>query len=111
MSRPANVDSADTRRRILEAASGLFSLHGSGHTSIRDVAKRSKVSVATVHFHFKSKDGLWDACIDAMNAELGALAGPIQAALTAKDGFAAQLDAAVRTTWRFALGHQPAIRL
>jgi len=111
MSRPANVDSAVTRRRILEAASGLFSAHGSGHTSIRDVAKRSKVSVATVHFHFKSKDGLWDACIEAMNTELGGLAGAIESALTAKEGFEAQLEAAMRAIWRFALGHQLAIRL
>ena len=59
----------------------------------------------------KSKDGLWDACIEAMNAELASLAGAIQTALAAQDGFAAQLDAAVRATWRFALGHQPAIRL
>ncbi len=111
MSRPANVDSAQTRLRILEAASGLFSQHGSGHTSIRDVAKRSKVSVATVHFHFGSKDRLWDACIDAMNVELASLQVDLVASLQEGKGDDARLDSAVRAVYRFALRHQPAIRL
>ena len=111
MSRPANVDSAVTRRRILRAASGLFSEHGSGHTSIREVARRSKVSVATVHFHFGSKDRLWDECVEAMYAELATLSGTIGEALTATGADELRLDTAIRAVYRFALAHQQAIRL
>lgn len=111
MSRPANVDSAQTRARILDAAAGLFSAHGPGLTSIRDVAKRSKVSVATVHFHFGNKDRLWDACIEAMYAELAGLQSVIEAALREGSEDRARLDHAMRAVYRFALAHQPAIRL
>ena len=111
MARPANVDSRETKKRILDSAAALFAAHGAGHASIRDVAKRAKVSVATVAFHFKDKDGLWDECVDAMYAEIAAQAGVIRDALAGGGSDQAKLRRAMEAVYATALEHRPAIRL
>lgn len=50
--------STDTKLKIMEAARELFAAQGFEGTSIRDIAKAADVNVASVNYHFSSKDNL-----------------------------------------------------
>ena len=69
--------SAFTRARILDAAERLFALKGHEATSLREITAEAQVNLASVHYHFGSKDGLVQAVciqlIDALNRERIAL--------------------------------------
>jgi AcrR family transcriptional regulator len=54
--------SAETRRRILDAAIGLHAEKGILGTSWPDIAKRADVALGTVYRHFPSLDQLVPAC-------------------------------------------------
>jgi len=49
----------ETRARLLEAAVDLFAERGFHGTSIRDIALRADVNVASAHYHFGSKEDLY----------------------------------------------------
>lgn len=49
----------DTRARLLEAAVGLFAERGFHGTSVRDIALRADVNVASANYHFGSKEDLY----------------------------------------------------
>jgi AcrR family transcriptional regulator len=110
MGRPANADAEKTRGRILDSAALLFAEHGVGSTSVRDVAGAANVSLGMVNHYFGSKDGLYDACIEAMFAELGEMKNVL-----AREIVDAPLSdifvRAVRTSFRFACSHRTAVRL
>jgi len=53
-----------TREAILGAARERFSAVGYDRTRLRDVAADADVDVALVHYHFKSKDGLFAAALE-----------------------------------------------
>lgn len=111
MARPPNADPQATRRRVLDTARALFSERGAGSTSIRDIARGAGVSLATVHHHFGSKDGLYESCIDAMYDEIVPLRTEIEAQLAAGGSAEEILDRGMRTCYRFARAHRAAIRL
>lgn len=50
--------STDTKLKIMQAARELFAAQGFEGTSIRDIAKAADVNVASVNYHFSSKDNL-----------------------------------------------------
>lgn len=50
---------ADTKLKIMEAARVLFADNGFEGTSVRDIAKAADVNVASVNYHFTSKDNLF----------------------------------------------------
>lgn len=52
------MSSQDTRERILDAAEIEFAESGLAATSLRAVTARADVNLASVHYHFGSKDGL-----------------------------------------------------
>lgn len=52
-----------TRRRILDAATGLFEAEGVRGTSVGRIAERADVTRATVYHHFDSKLGLIQALV------------------------------------------------
>jgi TetR/AcrR family transcriptional regulator, transcriptional repressor for nem operon len=54
-----------TREHIIEAADRLFYRQGYGHTSFSDIADVVQISRGNFYFHFKSKDEILDAVIDA----------------------------------------------
>jgi len=54
-----------TKQRILETACSLFYLRGYNGTSIDDILKSAKVKKGNFYFHFKSKEDLGYAVIDA----------------------------------------------
>lgn len=51
--------SAETRQRVLDAASALFAERGFHATTVRDIARRAGVNLAAAHYHFGSKDTLY----------------------------------------------------
>jgi TetR/AcrR family transcriptional regulator, transcriptional repressor for nem operon len=54
-----------TREHIIEAADRLFYRQGYEHTSFADIANVVQISRGNLYFHFKSKDEILDAVIDA----------------------------------------------
>lgn len=54
-----------TRDHIVEAANQLFYRKGYGHTSFSDIADAVKISRGNFYYHFKTKDEILDAVIEA----------------------------------------------
>jgi AcrR family transcriptional regulator len=63
----------DTKQRILGAAGTLFAEHGFPATSLRQITTLADVNLASVNYHFGSKDGLLRElvvqCIEPINQE------------------------------------------
>lgn len=113
MARPVNADAQATQARILATAYDLFASNGIDGASIRDIARGATVSLAMVHHYFGSKQGLYQACIQAMLKELSGLGAELQLSL-AQHGLADPsrvLGEAVRGGFRYARTHRTAVRL
>jgi AcrR family transcriptional regulator len=83
-----------TRRRLLQAASGLFTRTGYDGTAISDVAREAGVGVGTVYHHFPDKRALLLNLIDEFESAAQRALGP--------DGEGGPLSAA--WTWDDTLG-------
>jgi AcrR family transcriptional regulator len=59
------VSGEERRRLIIESAARLFSQHGFGGTTTREIARAVGVSEATVFKHFATKEQLYAAIIEA----------------------------------------------
>jgi AcrR family transcriptional regulator len=110
MARPIAADAAATRRRILDAALAAFADRGAHGASIRTIAGAAGVSLAMVHHYFGDKDGLYEACIEAMYVELATLRVELVDALRRRNPDTL-VDRAVRTAFRFARERQIQVRL
>jgi AcrR family transcriptional regulator len=65
VNRTKQADKArQTRRRITGAAHDLFTEHGYGATTLRDVADRAGVAVQTIYFTFGNKRSLLKEVVD-----------------------------------------------
>lgn len=53
----------ETRLRLLSAAGQLFAQKGYQAATIRDICRRAKANVASVHYHFGSKEKLYEAVL------------------------------------------------
>ncbi len=58
-----------TRETIVDAADRLFYRRGYGHTSFADIAGAVRISRGNFYYHFKSKDEILDAVIEARLAD------------------------------------------
>lgn len=57
--------STETRIRIMEVAFDLFGRFGVEGTSVRQIAKESKVNLAAINYHFKTKENLfWEIMLE-----------------------------------------------
>src|SRR5947207_4217466 len=69
--------SSATKGRILDAAEALFMEHGFEATTLRQITAAAGVNLAAVHYHFGSKEELFEAVLrrrlDPMNQERLAL--------------------------------------
>src|SRR5947199_662629 len=69
--------SSATKGRILNTAEELFMEHGFEATSLRQITAAAGVNLAAVHYHFGSKEELFQAVLtrrlDPMNQERVAL--------------------------------------
>jgi AcrR family transcriptional regulator len=111
VARPVAADAEATRARILAAAVQLVSCKGIEGTTVRDVAAGAGVSLATVLHYFGSKEGLYGACVQAMDDELGALRAELLAAAAPGMTRAELLARMVRRAWAFACAHRVAHRI
>ena len=59
----------DTRHRIIEASTYLFGLKGYDATSTREIAQRAGVNIASLNYHFKSKQGILEEVTGCVIAE------------------------------------------
>lgn len=57
----ARSEPDSTKARILDAASQLFAREGYKGTTTRDIAEKAGVNIAQVHYHWGSKEELWNA--------------------------------------------------
>jgi AcrR family transcriptional regulator len=64
---------AETKARVLSAATALFAERGFHATTVRDIATRAGVNVAAGHYHFGSKKALYLEVLRAQFAEIRAL--------------------------------------
>ncbi|MCW5752282.1 MAG: TetR/AcrR family transcriptional regulator [Alphaproteobacteria bacterium] len=58
---------AATRRRILEAAYGLFRRQGFGRVSMDEIAAAARLTKRTLYHHFPSKDQLLSSVLEAQH--------------------------------------------
>jgi AcrR family transcriptional regulator len=63
------MDDQTTRQHIIEAADQLFYRQGYEHTSFADIAVVVQISRGNFYYHFKTKDEILDAVIDARLAK------------------------------------------
>lgn len=64
------AQAAGTRERIIEAVVDLLVSEHPGTLSMPAVAERAEVSVGTVYHHFGSKEGLFEAVNEAVDARV-----------------------------------------
>jgi AcrR family transcriptional regulator len=64
-SRTARADGKDAREDLLRAAAEMFSAHGFRDASVDEIAARAGYSKGALYWHFKSKDELFFALMDA----------------------------------------------
>jgi AcrR family transcriptional regulator len=69
-----NRNSIQTRRRILLAAAESFAARGYRPTTIRDICRKAKANIASVNYHFGSKEQLYLETYEFVFAEAGDLA-------------------------------------
>jgi AcrR family transcriptional regulator len=65
MARKKNVQPGNTRDALLQAAYSSFLDNGYHGTSMRDIARRAKLTVAAAYNHFKNKEQLYVAVLHA----------------------------------------------
>src|SRR5215470_3383713 len=53
--------SADTRRRLLEAAVEVFAQDGFRKATIQAICRRARANIAAAHYHFGDKERLYAA--------------------------------------------------
>ena len=56
---PLTAESADTRKRLLEAAAEVFSAEGFRAATVRQICQRASANVAAIHYHFGGKQELY----------------------------------------------------
>ncbi|HEY1609851.1 MAG TPA: CerR family C-terminal domain-containing protein [Paraburkholderia sp.] len=59
----------ETRRRIVDAAIGLFGQHGFDGASTRDIAARAGVNAPALQYYFENKEGVYRACAQTLAEE------------------------------------------
>jgi AcrR family transcriptional regulator len=96
--RPRGGDPVETRRGILDAARECFAASGFVGATTRQVAARAGVNVATLHYHFGSKERLYRAVLDAVIGEDVPFPG---SGITPGE----RLSSAVEALWDFGAAH------
>jgi len=102
--RPRDGNPAETRREILQAAEESFAAAGFAGATTRQVANRAGVNVATLHYHFGNKEGLYRAVLEE------AVSGKLPAA-EAAGGPAERLSRLVGQIWDYGVSRPALARL
>ena len=67
---PESAQEAATKAAVLVEAERLFALHGFQNVSVRDITSKAGVNLASVNYHFGSKDALLFEIFRRRTAEL-----------------------------------------
>ena len=102
--RPRGGDAVETRRGLLRAAEECFAASGFVGATTRHVAARAGVNVATLHYHFGSKEKLYRAVLDAATGE------GIRCSASGETP-EERLSSAVAAAWDFGAAHPSLPRL
>lgn len=62
---PAAALSPNTREKLIQAAKTLFAERGYDGTSVKEISKAARVNISLISYHFKGKEGLYCACLQA----------------------------------------------
>ncbi|GAB3605373.1 hypothetical protein GCM10027413_07820 [Conyzicola nivalis] len=69
-------DADNTRQSLLRAARYRFARDGYAATKVRDIAADAGVNMALINRYFTSKEGLFEACLERVDQELGGPSTP-----------------------------------
>ena len=94
-----------TRAAILEAAEAIFSECGFASTRLEDVAERVGIRRASIVYHFKDKQELYESVLDSV---LGGLLKRLEPVLSAPTPLPDRIENAV-STWVDYLGSRPSM--
>lgn len=93
-------DASDTKAvAILDAAEAVFAASGFDGASIREIATRAGVAQALIHYHFQTKDKLFEAVISRRAGAINANRADMLEAITSGEEPAA-LEAIVEALFR-----------
>jgi TetR/AcrR family transcriptional regulator, regulator of cefoperazone and chloramphenicol sensitivity len=105
-----------TKQRLLASASALFAEHGFHGTTMRDIAARAGVNLASSNYHYGSKKALYLAVLRSQFAEVRALLARRRATRSAGElarlpraTLVALLQARARTMLDLLLGPPPGL--
>ena len=85
-----------TRRRILDAATAVFSEKGYHGTAVDDIVKVSNTSKGSFYFHFPSKQEIFFALVDRL---IASLARSAEDAIKVEHGPLDKVNAALETVF------------
>jgi TetR/AcrR family transcriptional regulator, regulator of cefoperazone and chloramphenicol sensitivity len=63
--RAGRAEDQQTRRRLVEVATRLFSTLGFAHATIREISREARANVAAVNYHFRDKVGLYREVLES----------------------------------------------
>lgn len=86
---PTADRSARTRARLVRAALELFARKGFAGASTREIARRARVNLAAIPYHFGGKAGLYTAVAEHIVGEMDARLAPLRDRVEAVRGGAA----------------------
>ncbi len=69
------ITDTSTKSRILDEALVMFAENGYKGTNLRDLAARLGLSKSALYKHYESKEAIWDALLDRMEAYYGKRVG------------------------------------
>ena len=67
------MNNSSKRDRLIEAAKSMFYQQGVGGTTLADIAQQAEVPLGNVYYHFRTKEALVEAVIQAHLQELQSL--------------------------------------
>lgn len=74
-----NIEQADARSKLLKAAAEIFAVNGFKGATVREICKSANQAVGAVNYHFRDKQGLYEAVFRATMEELIQNMSPIPA--------------------------------
>ncbi len=111
MARPINANALETKDKLCSVACELFAQQGPDGTSVRQIADAAGVNSALVSHYFGGKEGLYEACIDSMYLELGALRSVLMTSFAKGGAPSLLLKRAVSEGFSFGRNHRSALQL
>ncbi|MBC8379528.1 MAG: TetR/AcrR family transcriptional regulator [Planctomycetes bacterium] len=85
----------DTKERILDTATHLFSTHGFAGTAVDDILTAVGITKGAFYHYFKSKDNLCESVLDAAISQYHQLAESFQTEMTSPDALYRWLTALI----------------